>query len=159
MWPGVAGLVRSARANSGTPDAFRFHLITLPAEVEAARRTMECFDIARHMAIVGLPADLLTQRVRVTADPKVTGHLASPLNFVRFHMQRLLPRSTRRVLYLDADTIVQSDLALLAATPLPPPYAYAAVPRADLHFRYKRYVKQCGALYAGRHHGETAALR
>ena len=155
LWAGVAGVIRSARLASTTPDVLRFHLITLPSQVIAAHRSMQCFGVARRLSVVALPDELLlASRVRVTADPKVTGHLASPLNFARFYLPRLLPPSLKRVLYLDADVIVQADVRPLFATALPPRVAVAAVPRADAHFRYARYVKKCDAIYAARHNGE-----
>ena len=39
-------------------------------------------------------------------------NLESPLNFARFYLHRLLPR-VPKVLYLDADVIVQGDVAAL----------------------------------------------
>ena len=47
--------------------------------------------------------------VRVLAKADVTGNLASPLNFARFELPRLLPE-LRRLIYLDADVVVQADL-------------------------------------------------
>ena len=35
--------------------------------------------------------------VRVVADAAVTGNLASPLNFARFYLPRVLPRAVQKV--------------------------------------------------------------
>ena len=115
LWPGVAGLVRSVRATTANPSAIRVHLITLPAQVDAARHAMSCFGVAEQLTVVALPDELLLAgRVRVTADPKITGHLASPLNFARFYLPRLLPPSTSRVLYMDADIIEETVRRIIA---------------------------------------------
>ena len=154
LWPGVVGLIRSARTSSAAPDELRFHLITLPSQVAAAHEAMACFRFDRELVrVVSMPTEWLAGRIRVVADPAVTGSLSSPLNFARFYLPRLLPPLTRRVLYLDADVIVQSDLRLIAAAPLPSPFPVAAVPRSEAHFRYSRYAKRCDELYASRHGG------
>ena len=54
----------------------------------------------------------------------MTGNLASPLNFARFELPRLLP-SLKRLLYLDPDVVVQAltlTLALALALALTLPY-------------------------------------
>ena len=153
LWPGVAGLIRSANSSTSSPEALRFFLVTLPEELGAARRAMECYGVAELVVLVPFAPATLASRVRVVADPKVTGHLASPLNFARFYLPQLLPPTVRRVLYLDADVVVQGDLRELFAAPLPPRVPLAAVPRADAHFRYARYVKKCDGVYASRYGG------
>ena len=45
-------------------------------------------------------------------------NLESPLNFARFYMHRLFP-TLRKVLYVDADVIVQGDVAELYDSSLP----------------------------------------
>ena len=46
-------------------------------------------------------------------------NLESPLNFARFYLSSLLPPSAAKVLYLDADVIVQGDAAELSDRSLP----------------------------------------
>lgn len=153
LWPGVAGVVRSALASSGTPHILRFHLVTLAEQAADARAAMSCFGVESQLVVHALPGDVPQQTVRVTASAAVTGHLASPLNFVRFYLPRVLPPHVERVLYLDADVVVRADLRELWAAPLAPSHAVAAVPRPEAHFRYARYVKRCDGLYASRHGG------
>ena len=154
LFPGVAGLVRSARASSEYPESLQFHWITLKADMDAARDSLRCYGLDTFVRLIALPPELLASRIRVSADPAVTGKLASPLNFVRFYLPQLLPSSVERVLYLDADIIVKADVhALFEPSLLPPPYALAAVPRPEAHFRYSRYAKKCAALFAARHNG------
>ena len=61
-------------------------------------------------SVLAMSEAWLAGRVRVVADPAVTGPLASPLNFARFYLARLLP-SLDRVLYLDADVVALADVA------------------------------------------------
>ena len=159
-FPGVAGVIRSARAHSHG-SRFRFHVATLPEQERAAWRAMECFAACgQHLPasecirIIPMPTNWLRGRVRVLADPKVTGPLASPLNFARFYLPRLLPRGVRRVLYLDADTIVRGDLRIVWRVALSPGAVAAAVPRHEAHFRYSRYARRCAHLFAERYGGK-----
>ena len=60
LWPGVAGLIRSARASSASPSALRFNLITLPSQVAAARRALGCYGLADgRLVLLPLPEHLL----------------------------------------------------------------------------------------------------
>jgi hypothetical protein len=154
-------VIRSSRAHSESPQRLIFNLITLEANLDAARRTMECFDVCGRagsssalacMNFVALPEEWLKGRIRVVADPKVTGQLASPLNFARFYLPRLFPHASRVVLYLDSDMIVHGDLVeLWRSIRLPPQVAAAAVTRHDAHFRMARYERTCSSIFTSRY--------
>ena len=161
-WPGVAGVIKSARHHASTP--LHFHLIIQPLQEAGVRHALECHGACGTattvaaiacVSVVLLPSSWLAGRIRVVADPKTTGPLCSPLNFARFYLPQLLPPTLRRVLYLDADMIVQSDLKQLWGVPMPIDHLVAAVPRDEPHFRYSRYAKKCGGLYAARYPGEV----
>ena len=164
LLPGVAGLVRSARA--GTSASLHFHVLTPAADERIARQTLRCLDAMyerskRHTTVTIRPLSAtwlnatLISRIRVEADPAVTGKLSSPLNFARFFLPSLLPSGLEHVLYLDADIVVQGDLhALVSSVRLPPRgqgVAVAAVPRHETHFRYSRYAKKCADIYESRY--------
>jgi lipopolysaccharide biosynthesis glycosyltransferase len=153
VWPGVAGVVRSALTHSISMP-LQFHLITRREQLSAARRAMACYGLgAVRMNILAMNESWVAGRIRVIANENMTGPLKSPLNFARFYLSRLLP-SLDRVIYLDADVIVQADLAELWRVPLPPGIATAAVPRSEVHFRYKRYARCCASIYAKRYAGK-----
>ena len=177
--PGIAGAVNSARKHSSNPHVLRFHVITRQEEMKKAVETLRCYGlhavapgvvITPHtqvspgnqsgtedsIEVIGLPADWLHGRLRVLANPSITGHLDSPLNFARFYLAALLP-AVQRVIYLDADIVVRADLRQLWITPLPGGVPAAAVPRPEKHFRYSRYASKCDALYAARNRGAHLA--
>ena len=66
------------------------------------------------------PTLIPTLTLTLTLTPTLTlaGNLASPLNFARFELPRLLP-ALRRLLYLDPDVVVQADLLELCRNPSP----------------------------------------
>lgn len=154
--PGVAGVISSARAHAARAEQLRFHLVTLSEHAGAASRVLQCFGIDSHVQLVVMPTAWVDGRIRVVAKAAVTGPLASPLNFARFYLPRLLP-SLQHALYLDSDLVVHADLrelwgrglAVLRAGAV----AVAAVPRLDAHFRYARYESKCGALFSRRYAG------
>ena len=59
----------------------------------------------------------------------MTGNLASPLNFARFELPRLLP-SLKRLLYLDPDVVVQARLLELRRTL---PLTLSGTPNPEIH--------------------------
>ena len=161
LLPGVAGLVQSVHANAQGA-RIRFHLLTREADERAARSLLQCFATARpetmkvsiHAISEAWINATLLPRIRVEADPAITGKLSSPLNYVRFFLTALLPASVvgsvgkGRVLYLDADIIVRGNLyELVSRVSLPAGIAVAAVPRHEAHFRYKRYEQKCASVY------------
>ena len=71
---------------------------------------------------------LIKEEIVVHTDSGIVGNLASPANFARFYLHDLLP-ALKRVIYIDADMIVQGDVSLLWNAPLDHGHIMAAVPR------------------------------
>lgn len=148
----LPGAILSAVNHTSAP--LSFHVLVPPEQLASAKSALTCFGVPLasppRLAVDVLPyRPQLAAPVRVVADAAVTGNLASPLNFARFELPRLLP-SLSRLLYLDADVMVQADLGELWRTELPRDAAVGAVPRAEAHFKYKRYAAKCAALYEAR---------
>ena len=138
----LPGAILSAANRTSAPLAF--HVIVPAEQLAAATSALECFGVATTPtpgdsaaatsapgcpSVAVLPFDsALDAPVRVVAKPDVTGNLASPLNFARFELPRLLP-SLRRLLYLDPDVVVQADLLELWQRPLGEGDAVGAAPR------------------------------
>ena len=116
-WPGVIGVVNSLRRNSATPERLRIHAL-VPAGAEADFVAfLRCNGIAPGPTLDVLP--FAAERVpRARVRVKLT-NLESPLNFARFYMGELLGPGVCKVLYLDADVVVQGDAAELADLALP----------------------------------------
>ena len=158
----LPGAILSAANRTSAPLAF--HVIVPAEQLAAATSALECFGVATTPtpgdsaaatsapgcpSVAVLPFDsALDAPVRVVAKPDVTGNLASPLNFARSELPRLLPARTltltltlarfelprllpslRRLLYLDPDVVVQADLLELWQRPLGEGDAVGAAPR------------------------------
>ena len=94
LFPGLAGAIESMRANSADSQSLRFHVVTLPAQVEAAVATLLCYGLpasARgepapakdalagqdtvppgQIEVLPLPQSWLEGKLRVLADPSIT---------------------------------------------------------------------------------------
>lgn len=142
-WPGVVGVVNSLVANSAHSSRLRITAL-VPAGLESAFCAyLTCHGLAptcdkqRAAALSSSSSSSSSgfaeefaegERLRVagfayTGPPlkvqtKLT-NLESPLNFARFYLSSLLPASAGKVLYLDADVIVQGDAAELSDQSLP----------------------------------------
>ena len=117
----LPGAILSAANRSSA--ALAFHVLVPAEQLAAATSALECFGLAPTRAGGAVPMSApdcpsvtvlpyrpaLGAPVRVIAKADVTGNLASPLNFARFELPRLLPE-LRRLIYLDADVAVQADL-------------------------------------------------
>ena len=116
--PGVVGVINSVTRNCATPARLRLHLVVLLGEEGAFRRFLRCHGLeadGERLTIHGF------DKARLPA-LKVQAHLTnleSPLNFARFYMGELLGPGVCKVLYLDADVVVQGDAAELADLALP----------------------------------------
>ena len=117
-WPGVVGVINSVTRNCASPARLRLHLVVLLGEEGAFRRFLRCHGLeadGERLTIHGF------DKARLPA-LKVQAHLTnleSPLNFARFYMGELLGPGVCKVLYLDADVVVQGDAAELADLALP----------------------------------------
>jgi hypothetical protein len=104
----LPGAILSAANRTSAPLAF--HVIVPAEQLAAATSALECFGVATTPtpgdsaaatsapgcpSVAVLPFDsALDAPVRVVAKPDVTGNLASPLNFARSELPRLLPART-----------------------------------------------------------------
>lgn len=140
-WPGVVGVVNSLVANSAHSSRLRITAL-VPAGLESAFCAyLTCHGLAptcnKQRAAARLSSSSSSsfadefaegERLRVAGfaydgpplkvQTKLT-NLESPLNFARFYLSSLLPASASKVLYLDADVIVQGDAAELSDQSLP----------------------------------------
>ena len=126
-WPGVIGVINSVVANSAQSsrlrilalapdslkDAFRTHL-----KCHGLRPITEAFSDAQPGPVVRVAGFASSRVPPLKVRTKLT-NLESPLNFARFYLHELLPRSAHKVLYLDADTIVHGDAVELYDAALP----------------------------------------
>lgn len=137
----LPGAILSAANRTSAPLAF--HVLVPAEQLAAAKRALECFGVATaptasasasasavgSLSVEVLPFhSALRAPVRVVAQPDVTGNLASPLNFARFELPRLLP-ALRRLLYLDADVVVPAAALQPRAAALQPRAASLQPPR------------------------------
>lgn len=93
--PGAVGAIGSIRFHSKTPHQLRFHVITLARELLPTRAALSCYQFAPStpddaantgilppdIHLLPLSEGLFAGRLRVLADPAITGRLDSPLNF------------------------------------------------------------------------------
>eukprot|EP00966_Prymnesium_polylepis_P178988 4144157-Prymnesium_polylepis.1 len=112
-WPGLIGVVHSIRANTGAPERIMLHLLTTTEQEAPFREFLKCHRIDPDEPSNGLDVVGFDKRMvpLLKVQTKLT-NLESPLNFARFYMHRLFP-TLHRALYVDADVIVQGDVAEL----------------------------------------------
>ena len=135
---GLVGVVSSVLRHAREPGRLQFHVVVAQREEKAVEGFLRCFGLASgHQVVVGWEARLKSGSVPVVslpppqvtlvplevgqleawlgAEPRVysrqeeVGNLASSANFARFLFPRLFSSLTRAI-YLDADTVVQSDI-------------------------------------------------
>ena len=112
-WPGVVGVINSVIANSATPSRLRLHILTPAADQARFTAFLSCHGLTPggagdQLHVLGFDAGLVPV---LKVQTKLT-NLESPLNFARFYLHKLLP-TVDKVLYLDADVVVQGDAAAL----------------------------------------------
>lgn len=130
-WPGVVGVVNSLVANSAQRERLRITALA-PAGLEPAfcaylrchGLSPSCAERPAGRAASGAAAEFAEgELLRVLgfayAGPELKvrtklTNLESPLNFARFYLASMLPASASKVLYLDADVVVQGDAAELS---------------------------------------------
>lgn len=100
---GVAGLlavIRSTLAATAERSRLVFHVLTARTEREAVERSL------RQVSVDELGGALLDL---VLLEPRAHASTAVLLEQARFQLPQLLPRSVRKVLYIDVDTILLAD--------------------------------------------------
>ena len=85
------------------------------------------------MEFVIFDNSLIQAPITVHSDERIVGRLSSSGNFARFYFAQLFP-ALDRIIYLDCDTIVQSDIVLLWEKTLLDGALLAAAPRDEPTF-------------------------
>ncbi|KAJ0967086.1 hypothetical protein J5N97_024003 [Dioscorea zingiberensis] len=107
----LAGVL-SVLQHASCPESIYFHfLATSPRRLRAAvLAAFPSLPFTVHRFDPGLVRGKISSSVRRALD--------QPLNYARIYLADLLPRSVRRVIYLDSDLVVVDDVAKLWATDL-----------------------------------------
>ncbi|KAH7690852.1 Polygalacturonate 4-alpha-galacturonosyltransferase protein [Dioscorea alata] len=107
----LAGVL-SVLQHASCPESIHFHfLATSPRRLRAAvLAAFPSLPFAVHRFDPALVRGKISSSVRRALD--------QPLNYARIYLADLLPRSVRRVIYLDSDLVVVDDVAKLWATDL-----------------------------------------
>ncbi|KAJ8602813.1 hypothetical protein CTAYLR_002587 [Chrysophaeum taylorii] len=123
-----AGMVTAASSVAATTRAALYAIVEDPRsdaekmrEIEGLKAALACLDLEAR--VVPYARDLPLR----APTGKGYGNLKSPLNFARFYLANLLPDDVQILVYLDADVVVETDLA--AIVPPRATWAIAAVPR------------------------------
>ncbi|KAJ1459632.1 nucleotide-diphospho-sugar transferase [Pelagophyceae sp. CCMP2097] len=140
---GLLACARSLFSAAKDPDRLKLHLIVDAAALDDVERALKCL-FAVDGAVDGerrrftvYPFDLAIasgiKHPAIRASAGLKGNLAAGPNFARFYLGAILPKEVRKVVYLDADTVVLRDVAQLYDTALtdetPSSQAVAAVAR------------------------------
>lgn len=114
-FPGVVALLTSILANSRSVERLQLHVVLAEVTETSLRQYLQCHPPFPHhvsLDIIQLDPRLLEGRVHVYSPEEEVGKLSSLGNFARFFFHEMLP-AVKKALYLDADTIVQGDIAEL----------------------------------------------
>ena len=135
--------VRSVIANSKSPERLHFHVIVTEDQSQAnsLEAQMRCTNLfnsshfqAGHVQFIHFAESLIKVPIVVHSNPSLVGKLSSLTNFARFYHDQLL-HGIDKIVYMDADMVVQGDLvALWDDTPLDGKLL-AAVPRPSPIYR------------------------
>lgn len=136
---GFAGLLPSMLSlgrQLAEPGGCSLHVVVPGADIDKAKDMVECFrrELSDLPAIPKVELHALVERtsVNISEGWRSRHHrpeLINPLNFARFYLHEYLPDAPR-VLWLDLDTIVLSDIAPLFQSEMQ--HVVAAVPRNGL---------------------------
>ena len=109
-WAGVIGVINSVRRNCAQPERLRLHVLVPEGAEQDFGEFLRCHEMEHRerLQVLGFDDGWLP---KIKVKTQLT-NLESPLNFARFYLHRLLP-GVAKVLYLDADVIVQGDVAEL----------------------------------------------
>lgn len=147
---GILASARSVFQSTNRPDRVSLHIVVDPPTLENISTSLRCvmaldagprrfevysFNVSR-FAHIGMRN--YTIRAPATSQK---GNLAAGPNFARFFLAQLLPPFVKKVVYLDADTVILKDVTALFDTSLteatPHDFAVAAVSR--------KYKPICGS--------------
>ena len=115
-YDGLAAAVLSATRNSCP--RVKFHVIVAPGEKRRVARLLRCSiehanGSSTRLRTYAFDKSNVTAPIRVRAKEGAHGKLASPLNFARFYLERILSPRVRKLVYIDVDTIIWGDLCNL----------------------------------------------
>lgn len=141
---GIIASARSVFQSTLDPQRVFIHIVVDPASLLDISNSLECVMKSDELATTSrrfrvYAFDIAKYSQTPVRAPKsdLKGNLAAGPNFARFYLTEILPKEVRKVVYLDADTVLMKDVAFLYDTSLtdagtPRDVAIAAVSR-----RYK----------------------
>lgn len=127
-FPGLLSSMMSLARHLRDPARCQIHLIVPSRDMSLARRVGDCFraefelEFPHHMS-VGPSIHFYELRPTRCVNKFIRDPELKALLFERFYLHEYLPSFIRRVIFLDADTIVKSDVAVLFKTPMKHPIA------------------------------------
>ncbi|XP_064611122.1 glycosyltransferase 8 domain-containing protein 1-like [Liolophura sinensis] len=129
---GMIALIHSIQRNS--KHQVIFHLITSKANVDHVKSWIDGTELKRIIYnVIEFPSEWVEGKIKIRGGRV---ELASPLNYARFYLPRLLPNVKGRIVYIDDDCIVQGDIYELFTMKLKP--GHIAAFSDDCHSGAKR---------------------
>ncbi|SEQ22358.1 Lipopolysaccharide biosynthesis protein, LPS:glycosyltransferase [Devosia sp. YR412] len=118
FWAPAYATMRSVCLTAHHPGNIRFHLLTdgITPEHRAALETIAS-DYGATLNLVNLAASNVLG-TRIVGFPAIRMQRFHPVIYARLFLGELLPSDVTKVLYLDSDTFVRSDIAVLYDTDL-----------------------------------------
>ena len=114
MWANLLTVIKSVIVNAGDYRRFVFHIILAPNEIERFEAYADCLvgEPFRGM-LHAWPADFGHLSLGSRNNELVHKRLKAAHNFARFVLADVLPLTIHKVIWLDADLVLQWDLAKL----------------------------------------------
>lgn len=116
---GALATIQSILRGSKDPCSLQIYLVTNSKDIPFFRDGCECLQdkpidfCTTNFKIVPLPQKLLASSHKSLIHYQKRKDLSNPLNYVRFHLQEILPSEAIKVAYMDCDVIVNEDIANL----------------------------------------------
>jgi len=127
---GILAAIHSIVSNAARPRELCFHIAVGAGESAEIERAMRrCFPRPELACRVRefRPSPFLEEYIRAGRDLTYAAYTSSVMNFARFYLSEIYP-DLDKYIYLDADVIVQGDIAELFHLAILERYALAAVP-------------------------------
>jgi len=114
---GLVASVASTLEVSADPSRLAFHIVATDNATTLLSRALNCTLARTPRRPRSLAIYPFVPKLSMAEAVHGKGHarLTSDANFLRFDLDAILPSSVERVIWIDADTIVRADLALLLA--------------------------------------------
>ena len=162
---GVLASARSVFQSTTNPERVTVHAIVDPMSTSLIQRSFRCLSqrdrILGQFFVYAFDVKSYALEIRAPVNEH-KGNLAAGANFARFYLRSILPNDVQKVVYLDADTVVLKDIAVLydgslldddpppsvsspggATTPTTPPRRGGRPPAVAAVSR--RYKPMCGS--------------